>query len=205
MVVLLQGLGQSADAWSGVIDALPDRVRAIALPVPPTEDFSLPRAAETVVRELDGLQLNRVHLCGLSLGAMVALQVALDSPDRVDRLILSGAQVAPNPVLMRVQSAVMRVLPSRVVAPDGVSKADVLATLDAVAGTNFRPRLASISTPTLVMCGSRDRANLPAARELASGIPGASLDIVPRVGHEWNRTHPDLFAARVAAFVAPLP
>lgn len=202
-MVLLQGLGQSAATWSGVIGALPDDVRAIALPVPLSVDFTLPHAAREVVRELDRLELDHVNLCGLSLGAMVALQISLDAPDRVARLILSGGQVRPNPAMMTVQTAVMRILPSRAVAPPGVSKSTVLATLRAVGQADFRPRLSGVAAPTLVMCGSRDRANLAPARQLASGIPRATLDVIPGVGHEWNRTHPDQFAARVASFVAP--
>lgn len=101
---------------------------------------------------------------------------------------------------MRAQSAVMRVLPSRLLTAPGLSKRDLLATLRAVATTDLRPALAGIAADTLVLCGGRDRPNLAAARSIAAGIPSAVLEIVPGVGHEWNRTHPEIFAARVSRF-----
>ncbi|GMA26974.1 alpha/beta fold hydrolase [Arenivirga flava] len=45
-------------------------------------------------------------------------------------------------------------------------------------------------------------ANLGAARQLASGIGGAELRIVPGVGHEWNVRQPERFAAELERFLA---
>ena len=64
----------------------------------------------------------------------------------------------------------------------------------------FSP-LAGIAAPTMVMCGSKDKANLPAARKLAEDIPEAVLTVVPHVGHLWNHTHPDLFNEIVLGFL----
>lgn len=61
--------------------------------------------------------------------------------------------------------------------------------------------LAGIAAPTMVMCGSKDKANLPAARKLAEDIPEAVLTVVPQVGHAWNQTHPDLFNEIVLGFL----
>lgn len=53
---------------------------------------------------------------------------------------------------------------------------------------------------TLVLCGDRDRVNLPAARSLAAGIPHARLAVIPGAGHLWNLTEPDVFSATVGDF-----
>jgi pimeloyl-ACP methyl ester carboxylesterase len=55
--------------------------------------------------------------------------------------------------------------------------------------------------PTLVLCGSKDRANIPLSRELAEGIPGAELRIVPDATHLWNLQQPEAFNVTVAEFV----
>ncbi|MGE5636854.1 MAG: alpha/beta fold hydrolase [Nocardioidaceae bacterium] len=55
--------------------------------------------------------------------------------------------------------------------------------------------------PTLVLCGSKDRANIPLTRELAAGIPGAELRIVPDATHLWNLQQPEAFNRAVAEFV----
>ena len=53
---------------------------------------------------------------------------------------------------------------------------------------------------TLVLCGSRDIANLAPARELAATIPNAELRIVRGAGHPWNQQEPELFSRTIAEF-----
>jgi 3-oxoadipate enol-lactonase len=74
-------------------------------------------------------------------------------------------------------------------------------TLRELAHIDLRDRLAQVKVPTLVLCGDRDRPNLPGARELAGGIGGAELRIVPDAGHLWNLEHPDLFTRTLSDFV----
>lgn len=45
--------------------------------------------------------------------------------------------------------------------------------------------------PTLVLCRSKDRSNVPLSRELAAGIPAAELRIVPGATHLWNLQQPE--------------
>lgn len=204
-VVFLHGIGAGPDSWNAQVAALPDGYTGIAPRIAGLTDadgqrFSLTAAATAIRSELDRRGIERAHLCGLSLGAMVATRFAIDSPESVASLVLSGSQIRPNPVLMKVQSAIMRLLPARVVAQPGMSKGRMLAVLRAVGATDFRGEVAEITVPTLVMCGLKDRPNLPAARALAAGIPGAQLELVPEAGHEWNVRQPDEFSARLNAF-----
>lgn len=143
----------------------------------------------------------QADFCGLSLGAMIAFRTAVDHPSRVRSLILAAGQVKPPRALMTLQNAIMRVLPARLVAPEGVSKARMLAVVDAVAKTDFSGELASITAPTLVLCGSRDRANLPAARAFARGIPRAELHIINGAGHQSNTQTPERFSAALNEFL----
>jgi len=80
-------------------------------------------------------------------------------------------------------------------------KATFLAALDELAGLDLRPRLSQVTVPTLVLCGSRDRVNIPLARELAAGILAAELQIVPGATHLWNLQQPEAFNQTVATFV----
>lgn len=177
-VVFLHGIGAGIDSWDAQLSALPAGFAGHAPPVAGlTADgagFTLPQAAAEVVALLDRLDAGRAHLCGLSLGAMIALQTAIDYPNRVASLTLSGGQVHPPRALMVIQAAIMRLLPARLVAPPGMSKHGLLKVLDTVASSDFRPHLAEIATPTLVLCGAKDKPNLPAARILATDIPGRS-------------------------------
>lgn len=142
-----------------------------------------------------------MHVCGLSLGAMIALQLALDHPTRVRSLTLAAGQVKPPRVLMAVQSAVMRVLPSSVFERQGAAKDVMLPVLRAVGRVDFSARLASVSVPTLVLYGSKDRPNLPAARQLAQGIRDARLHIIPGAGHQSHVQAPEEFSRALGAFL----
>lgn len=206
-VAFLHGLGDRPESWAHQIASLPPGFTGLALdvfrpgaPGAPGE-FSLARAGDDVVGELDRRGIERAHLCGLSLGAMIALQTAVDHPDRVTSLVLAAGQVKPPRLLMSAQLAVMRLLPERVVSSGEASKAQMLAVLRAVADTDLTGALASVRIPTLVLCGARDRANLPAARVLATGIPGARLRILEGAGHQANTQVPEAFSEALGAFL----
>jgi pimeloyl-ACP methyl ester carboxylesterase len=85
--------------------------------------------------------------------------------------------------------------------PDGAAdmrsagKHTYLAGLRELARTDLRSRLDQITAPTLVVCGERDKVNLPSSRELADGIPNAELRTIPGAGHLWNLEQPDVFTA----------
>ncbi|MFC0673741.1 alpha/beta fold hydrolase [Brachybacterium hainanense] len=209
-VVFLPGLGDRPETWTGQVGALPPGLTGIALGIrglhaangdAAEQEFSLAEAAKDVVDELDRRGIARAHLCGHSLGAMVALQIAHEHPGRVRSLVLASGQVRPPRALMALQSAVMRLLPARLVAPEGTSKGQLLAVLREVARTDLTGHLAAIAVPTLVLCGARDRPNLPAARAIAAGIPGARLRILDGAGHGILADRPEAFAHELHAFL----
>jgi pimeloyl-ACP methyl ester carboxylesterase len=207
-IVLLHGLGQGPESWDAVRARLAHGRAVVAPQVPGLRDadaapFSLDGAGAAVLAAMDGAGFDRAHIVGLSLGAVVATRLAARHPERVASLTLSGGQVRPNRAIMRVQSLVLRVLPERLASAPGAGKGRMLEVLSVVTAMDLRPDLARITAPTLVLCGGRDRPNLGAARQLASGIDGAELRIVPGAGHEWNLRQPERFAAELERFLAP--
>lgn len=201
-VVFLHGLGAGPSSWRAQVDALPGGFVARAPDLLPAAGgrFTLDAAVRAVVDGLDAEGVERAHLVGLSLGAVVALGVAIRHPERVGRLVLSGGQVRPPRALMAAQAVVLRALPERVVRDTG-SKAALLSVLREMSRIDLRADLARVSAPTLVLCGTRDRPNRPAARALATGIPQARLVFVEGGGHELNIQRPDEFAAALNAFL----
>lgn len=206
-VVFLHGLGEGPGVWDVQRAALPSGFEGVAVDVfdgagsDVASGFSLEGAATRVVNELDRLGIEQAHVCGLSLGAIIALQLALDHPERVRSLTLAAGQVKPPRVLMAIQSAVMRVLPSSVFEKQGAAKEVMLPVSQAVGRVDFSARLASVSVPTLVLCGSKDRPNLPAARQLAQGIRDAQLHIIPGAGHQSHAQAPHEFSRALGAFL----
>lgn len=203
-LILLHGAGQSSDAWRGVIAGLPEHVTPHALEYGSGSTFTLSTAAARVLNYLDTRRLEHVVLCGLSLGGIVAALVAAKRPEQVTALLLSGIQVRPNRFLMHLQNTVIRALPTHAVErAGGRPKRELLHILDVAAGTDLAPVLPSISAPALVLCGTKDRPNLPAAHQAAELLPNSRLELIPGVGHAWNTSHPALFAERITRFVYP--
>ena len=225
-LILLHGLGMSAWMWRPQLAVLGAHYHTITpnLPgvgVPTDEPFTLERAAQFVV-ELAQTQIGPAHICGLSLGAMVALQVYQTAPELVASLVLSGGQFHPNRLLMGVQQALMSLIPERefnddvpkqfrqrypecVAAaqamPRQIDKRSIMTVVRTMAAVDFRHLLPTVAVPTLVVCGAKDTPNLSASRHMARAIPHATLKIIPHVGHVWNLEEPDLFAQTVLTFV----
>ncbi|MFT4229074.1 MAG: alpha/beta fold hydrolase [Microbacterium sp.] len=207
-VVFLHGLGESADAWDAQRAALPSGFDSLAVDVFGSGDgadgatsFSLDGASDAVLEQIEPHGAEKVHLCGLSLGAMIALQVALDHPERVRSLTLAAGQVKPPRALMAVQGAVFRLLPAKVLEKQGARKDVMLSVMRAVSRADFSGQLDAVSSPTLVLCGEKDRPNMPAARALAAGICGAELRIIPGAGHQSHMQAPEAFATLLREFL----
>lgn len=209
--LLLHGVGETPQAWHGLSEALLAECPGEQVAVPwlrglepgTPERFALAEAAEQVLA-LDSSsrsETSGLALVGGSLGAVVALDVAVRAPARVSRLVLSAGQVHPPPGLMKAQQLVFANMPDRVVRRMGLDKERLLAALDAAARIDYRDQLASVAARTLVVVGGRDRANRPAAEQLAAGIPGARLEVLPGAGHRAHVDAPEEFNRLVVSFL----
>lgn len=99
-MLLIHGLGDEADTWRHLIPPLAAGHRVIAPDLPgfgrsekPTEACSVPFFQGILLDLLDSLAITRVTLVGHSLGAVIAHSLALNCPERVDRLILIGGSL----------------------------------------------------------------------------------------------------------------
>src|SRR5437588_2671110 len=105
-VLLIHGYGDTADGWRRVIPGLlNDGHRVVALDMPPFGRSSMPPRdklidfySEFFPLLLDELALDHVSVIGHSLGGAVALRLAIDEPDRIDRLgLVAPAGLGPAP------------------------------------------------------------------------------------------------------------
>ena len=207
-LLLIHGLGDGPESWDAVASHLPRGFAGRAIAVPglrpgSDEEFSFSAADEAIAQEVSAAAPGgSAVLCGHSLGAMAALHLAAERPESVAGLVLMSGQVRPPRVLMAVQSAIMRALPERMVSVGDVGKSRVLAAARTAARMDLRPALPGIRVPTLVLCGARDRANLPASRLMAARIPGAELRIVEGAGHRVHVEAAEAVAAAITRFLA---
>ena len=222
-IALVHAFGSSSRAWEPQVRALEPRYRVLAPDLPGHGRADGPFTLERAVAAVRGsLGDDPAFLVGISGGAALALLVALADSARVRGLVLSGGFAHP-PRVFGLQRALVRALPWRLYTAATASfysggrpehaqtaredlercgKPAIVAMLHELADLDLRARLAEVAVPALVVCGARDRPNLPLSRELAAGIPGAELRVVPAANHLWNLQHPDRFTETVESFVA---
>jgi pimeloyl-ACP methyl ester carboxylesterase len=97
-LVLVMGIGYDSSLWKlQQVPALSKRFRVVIFDnrdsgrsSRASRQYSIGDMADDVAGLLDGLQVPRAHVLGLSMGGMIGQEFALRHPDRIDRLVLSG-------------------------------------------------------------------------------------------------------------------
>jgi 3-oxoadipate enol-lactonase len=193
-----------ADDLAGLLDALHlDRVVVGGLSMGGYVAFAFWRRHAARVR---GLILCDTRAGGDNAGEKVmrqsTAQVALDQGTAavVDGML--PKLLAPRTLAERAElTAAVR---TRLVGTD--PRAVAASLLGMRERADSTPTLATITVPTLVLVGADDRLTPPAlARELASGIPGATLAIVPGAGHLAPVEQPAATGAALRRFLDALP
>ncbi|HYP44860.1 MAG TPA: alpha/beta hydrolase [Propionibacteriaceae bacterium] len=144
------------------------------------EPFTLAGAAAEVAR----VSREPASVCGVGLGALVAMELAANHPEQVSRLVLLTRQVALSPVLLSLPAAVLRLLPASTV--QRFARQDqVLALLDQVRPIDATSVAARADVRAVVLCGARDRINRRASAALAAALPQGELRLVGKAGPGW--------------------
>lgn len=185
--------------------------------------------AAALVGLLDELNVERTALVGHSMGGMVALQTALDYPDRIERLVLYGSACTGNlpkrfetveTSIARlegegVESSADRIVPTWFVegevapmfamcrdAGRGAKTESAVRALRALSQWDVGERLGELSLPVLAICGDRDRSTAPdQSYRLWAGIANSQLCVVPGCAHNVHLERPELFTAIVLEFL----
>lgn len=195
----------------------------------PVGAYSLDRLGRDVLELLDGLQIGRVHFCGLSLGGFVGQWLGIHAPERIDRLVLSNTSpyLAPasyfDEQIRRVLSATdmsaiadmfmrnwfpatMLQGPNEIVDEFRTmvletSPQGLAGCYAAVRDADFRRTNALITASTLVIGGEDDTVTLAShSKDIAATIPGAELVLLSGV-HMLNVERPDDFMRVVTSFL----
>jgi 3-oxoadipate enol-lactonase len=224
VVVWLGSLGSTTAMWDPQIAEFGDRLRCVRIDHPghgtsPTRPgpYTIASLADGVVSALDDADIDRAHVVGLSIGAMIGMAMAVDHPDRVDRLALlcTSAQLGPAVGWEERAAAVREAGGTGVIAETVVGRwlspayrdahpdeFDALVAMvssvdaegyalccEAIAAMDLRADLPGVRAPTLVIAGALDPATPVEHGELiASLIPGARVEIL-EAAHlaSWER------------------
>ena len=202
--ILVHGSGHKASSWNETISYMKDsgevlcpNLFSILNGKEPTYDNLYASFAE-YCNQIDG----QIHLCGLSLGGILALQYALDFPDKVKTLILIGTPHKMPKVMLAVQNIVFRFLPKSVFDNMEFSKKDIFTLEKSMKDLDFRGKVKNIACPTLIVCGKNDSANMKSALYFSENIPGAKLEILENTGHIVNEENPRALAKLLDEFFA---
>lgn len=226
-VLFLHGMGCDGTDWQPQVDAFADRFRCITVDHrghgrsdrEVGEGYSIAGFAADAAGVLDHLGVDRAHVVGLSMGGMIAQQLAVTEPGRVCTLSLLDTFARPGPMGEGMGAMADQVeaggidtiaggFRAMVFAAATVNgKPEVLERFDAqfrgntpaclawamraIGGLDTYDRLGSVTAPTLVLCGVEDNLTpLAMAEELAGAIPDARLEVVPDAGHFSNIENP---------------
>ena len=206
VVVLLHGSGRAGRMWGPALADLSASWHVLAPDLPgfgrSEGPFTITGAAQAV-SDVIAVQTAPVHLCGLSLGGVVAVRAAARLGAKVASHVVSGTPVVPGrdlpAALRRFRRLPAPLLP---LFSDVTGRREWLRMLDELERADLRGYLPQVTAPAMVICGSRDWRAMPAACELAGRLPDGRLWIAPHQGHSWPSASPELFSKVVPGFIA---
>ncbi|MDP2810598.1 MAG: alpha/beta hydrolase [Rhodocyclaceae bacterium] len=201
------------------------------------ENYPLSRQADDLARLLDKLGIAKTHLFALSYGGIVAQYFALQYPDRLGRLVLADTLAWSDEVNRALHNAIVMaweaggtrlrfrvmlpitfganflklaapVIPVLEQAAEALPWPGTKAMMVGVLDHDLRDRLKDIRAETLLIFGEEDRFTpLHQAKLLQEGIPGATLRVIPGVGHAAPLENPPVVDRLALAFFRgePLP
>ena len=228
-VLLVHSIGCDHRMWDAQAQALDQRFRVIRADVrghgasdASDGDYALEQLGRDAVAVLDGLGIERAMVCGLSLGGMVAQEVALRAPERLTGLVLANTAArigsaeawSKRATVVRTQGlaaiadlAMARFFSDtfRAAAPGteaafrdrllSTSTAGYLGCCAALRDADLRAEVGEIGTPTLVIGGRLDVSTPPEQmRELAAALQNATY-LQLDAAHLSSVERPDDFTA----------
>ena len=234
-IVFLHGVGSDKSVWHPQLDHFGKTRRSIAFDYPgygdsdpATEGTTRDDYAAAILSAMRALGIHRAHVCGLSLGGVIAIALHHAASDVCASLILAdtfavhpeGRTIYDRSVAASADMAALasgRVDALLAAPADAAVRTEVVETMaridpaafrigaEAVWLADQRDRAAVIGVPTLVICGDRDTVTPPAlSYELGSLVSGAQVAMIEGAGHLGNLEKADEFNRLVDDFIAAL-
>jgi 3-oxoadipate enol-lactonase len=231
-VIFLHGVGSDKSVWRPQLDHFATERRSIAFDYPgygesdpAPEGATRDDFARATLGAMSALGVSRAHICGLSLGGVVAIAMHALEPQACASLILADSfashpdgqgvydrSVAVSSDLRALAEGRVDVLLAQ--PADPAVRRQVIETMAAIDPAAYRigaeavwlarqeERAVAIRCPTLVLCGTEDRVTPPAlSTALTKLIPGAIYEPIERAGHLSSLERPYEFNTFVGAFL----
>lgn len=203
--LFLHGLGQGPESWAPAVEHLFPSAPTGAVLTPRLSDFLIGQKVTYQNLYQAFCQYCRflpkpLHICGLSLGAVLALHYTIEHPEEVRSLTLIGAQYRMPRRLLSFQNAVFSLFPQAAFRKMAFEKRDLLSLTTSMTDLDFSHNLKNVFCPVLILCGEQDKANNTACRDLAQFLPRARFRQVPGCGHQVNTESPERLVQILSKF-----
>jgi pimeloyl-ACP methyl ester carboxylesterase len=194
-ITFVHGLGQTESSWNKTVSMLNKNITSSCIPL-----FSA-EYKENTYRELYRKfekycvrETEPIHLCGISLGAVLSLDYAVRHPEDVKSLVLIAPQYKMPKILLKLQNVIFLFIPNSQFGSLGLTKKGFIRLTNSMLDLSFEDKINHIACPTLIICGEKDSANKKAAVSLKKKISTSKLHFIKGAGHEVNITAPNRLA-----------
>lgn len=186
--IFLHGNGENGSYFKNQIDYFQIKYRVIALDTrghgkSPRGDapFTIEQFSYDLYDFMKAHRISNAVILGFSDGANIAMKFAMKHPDMVKALILNGGNLNARGVKRTTQIPIeigYKIAKRFAVkSQDAKKNAEMLGLM--VNDPNIEPcELSQITSPTLVICGSKDMIKESHTKEIAGSIPNARLTII---------------------------
>lgn len=197
-LIMLHGLGQSAAAWNKTTEHLTGNISPVCPELTALAKGDYNKLYKALCEYCSSFE-RPIDLCGLSLGAVLALNYAADFPENVRSLIMVGGQYKVPGALVKFQGLLFRIMPKKSFNGTGLDKSDFISLNRSMAGIDFTDKIRNVKAKALIAVGERDKANQKAAMEMSEML-NCELKIIPESGHEVNVDEPIALAEMISEF-----
>lgn len=234
-LLLSNSLGTTADMWAPQMASLTSRFRVIRYDTrghgqsdAPPGEYTIDQLGRDALAVLDAASVNRVHVCGLSLGGVTGMWLGVHAAARVESLVLASTAARIGTIHMwnerirQVLDGGTESIADAVMArwfTEGFRKrspGDVSSFRAMLASTpahgyagccaalriaDLREHIARIAAPTLVITGASDPATPPAdGRGIQTRVVGAEM-VMLNASHLANIEQSDMFNQTIVDFL----
>lgn len=209
-LILLHGNGEDVSYFAHQMEPFAKHFRVIAIDTRGhgqtprgNAPFTIRQFVEDLLGFMDQHRIKKAHILGFSDGGNIAMVFALAHPERVEKLILNGANLDASGVKRSIQIPIeigyriAKLFAGK--SPEAKKNAELLGLM--VNDPNVKPEeLAQIQCPTLVIAWNKDMIKEGHTRLIARSIPGAQMVIIPG-DHFVANKNPDAFNEAVFRFL----
>ena len=237
-ILLIHGLGSGARDWEKQVPFLSEKFQVVTFDVrghgqseKPPGPYSIPLFAADTIELIRSLDLAPVHVIGISMGGMIAFQMAVDAPGMARSLVIvnSGPEFvlrSPRDIIRGLQRLlIVRLFGMRKMG-EALSKRlfpkeehrelrrlfverwaendrhAYINSMRAIVGWSVADRLGEIGCPTLVIAADQDYTPVSLKETYVAKMPQAELVVIADSRHATPVEHPEKFNKMLMEFLS---